>query len=262
MSRPAWDRTPVGRVIFLGGNGHCAARLVPARQAMARLAGAEACRPFEVAEVAYPGFEGREPAADFEAFVAEVARQIAAARAPRELLYATGAGGLIALAARARGAADLPILLQAPVLWGAETRRFPGWMRLPGMAALGRRAVGWPILRGRFSRRCLLRPLPEEIRRDFFRGYARCRAFAQIFAWLNASLLRSLEASFAASPALLERIEVWWGAQDRVVTTEELRLTASALKTAWPLREFPAWGHYPMIDDPESWVREISARLA
>jgi hypothetical protein len=30
----------------------------------------------------------------------------------------------------------------------------------------------------------------------------------------------------------------------------------------WPVRIFPYWGHYPMIDEPEDWVRTLADALA
>src|SRR5437588_686507 len=118
----------VQRAIFLGGNGHCQARLAPARAALARLG-----EPFSLIEPSLPGFDGRPRAANFDAFLDAVSAAIAAEReqtggltprrSPRLLLYATGIGGLTALCLRARGEhLDIPLLLQAPVLWGLEHR--------------------------------------------------------------------------------------------------------------------------------------------
>ena len=84
------------RLIYLGGNGHCAARLAPARAALTALG-----EPFELIDVPYPGFEGRPRAADFEAFLAGVSGGIAGAGGA--ILYGTGIGGLLALCLRARG---------------------------------------------------------------------------------------------------------------------------------------------------------------
>ncbi len=51
-------------VLFMGGNGHCTARLDRVR---AVLDGCDS-PPFALSEIAYPGFEGRPRAASFEAF--------------------------------------------------------------------------------------------------------------------------------------------------------------------------------------------------
>jgi hypothetical protein len=54
---------PQRRVVFLGGNGHCAARVAAARPILAKDA-------VELAEVRYPGFEGRPRAKDLDTFLA------------------------------------------------------------------------------------------------------------------------------------------------------------------------------------------------
>ena len=55
---------------------------------------------------------------------------------------------------------------------------------------------------------------------------------------------------------------MWWGDQDHVVTVEELRLTERRLAVTFPLRRFPEWGHYPMIDRPSEWTAEVARVLA
>ena len=102
--------------------------------------------------------------------------------------------------------------------------------------------------------------LPEpDMVRAFFDGYARCAAAPDLFAWLSPDLLRSLERDLAARPEALDGIEIWWGGQDRVVTLQELSWTRESLGLGerWPVRVFPEWGHYPMIDDPEGWTEEL-----
>ncbi|HSS47720.1 MAG TPA: hypothetical protein VLX28_02125, partial [Thermoanaerobaculia bacterium] len=68
----------------------------------------------------------------------------------------------------------------------------------------------------------------------------------------------------AARPEALDGIEIWWGAQDRVVTLQELAWTREVLPLGerWPVRVFPEWGHYPMIDGPEGWAEELARAVA
>jgi alpha/beta hydrolase family protein len=238
------------RVAFLGGNGHCAARLAPARESL----------PEELVllDTPYPGFEGRPQAAGFGDFLDAVGSHLREAAPDR--VYALGIGGLLALCLRARGELlDVPLLLQAPILWGLERRLMPRVMRL-GLAriALTRLFATAPFQR-RFVSRYFTHPPPPEMVRAFFDGYARSTAAPDLFAWLNPDLLRSLERDLAARPTALEGIEVWWGGKDRVVTLQELAWTREALELGerWPVRVFPAWGHYPMIDDPAGWVEEL-----
>lgn len=242
------------RVSFLGGNGHCAARLTPARRFLAGM---------DLDEVAYPGFEGRPRATSFEDFLEMVSSHLRAS-AP-SLIYATGIGGLLALCLRARGElSETPLLLQAPVLWGLERRWMPKLMRLrPAQGAL-QQVFATSAFQRRFVRRYFTRPLGQETAAAFFQGYARCTAAPDFFAWFNPALLRSLERDLAARPAALARIHVWWGGQDRVVAPRELEWTQAALglENRWPLRIFPGWGHYPMIDEPEAWARALCDAVA
>ena len=256
----------MGRVlIYLGGNGHCAARLAPARQALDRLVAAGTVAPFTLFELPYPGFEDRPRAPDLDRFLDSLSHAIAQAVGPgsKALLYGTGIGGLLALCLRARGAwLDVPLLMQAPVLWGLERRLMPRVLRL-GLARIlwGRLfACGW--FQRRFVRQQFERPLAPHLQTAFFDGYARCPAAADFFRWLTPRLLRSLERQCARRPEILRRIGVWWGARDRVVNLQELAWTEQALNVRWPLRLFPDWGHYPMLDEPEDWVRNLADVLA
>ena len=239
-------------MVFLGGNGHCGARLALAREALG-------CEDVALVDVRYPGFEGRPRAPDLEAFLRCASEEIAAAAgAGGTLLYATGIGGLIALCLRARGEwADVPVILQAPVLWGLDRRLMPRLMRLRLARATARRLLATPLFQRRFVGRHFMRRPSAETQAAFFEGYARCTAFSDVFAWFTPRLLRDLETRLTARPEALRRLSIWWGGRDRVVTAEELRCTPAALGVKWPLRIFPEWGHYPMIDDPEGWARAL-----
>jgi Alpha/beta hydrolase family len=239
---------------FLGGNGHCTARLAAARRYLPGI---------DLDEVAYPGFEGRPRAASLGEFLDSVAAHLRAS--DPAMIYATGIGGLVALCLRARGElAATPLLLQAPILWGLEHRWMPKLMRLRPAQAAMRRAFAATAFQHRFVRTYFIRRPEPETAAAFFDGYVRCTAAPDLFAWLNPSLLRSLERDLSARPAALERIEVWWGGEDRVVTLRELEWTKRALGLAdrWPLRTISGWGHYPMIDEPASWASALSDAVA
>ncbi|HEX6037676.1 alpha/beta hydrolase [Longimicrobium sp.] len=263
MTEPLLPRA-MPRVVFLGGNGHATARLGPARRVLAELAGPGGTPPFALHDVPYPGFEGRPRAASLDAFLDAVAKSVRAETGTRDdagrpLVYATGIGGLLALCLRARGElAGVPLLLQAPVLWGLERRLMPRVLRMrPAQAAL-RRAFVSPRFQARFARKHFRRPLDGEMRARFFEGYARCAALPDFFAWLTPALLRRLEADFRARPEALDHVAVWWGERDTVVPGRELAWTEAALGVSWPVRRIPAWGHYPMMDDPPGWVRALA----
>jgi pimeloyl-ACP methyl ester carboxylesterase len=244
---------PGRRVVFLGGNGHCAARVAAVRPVLAT-------DGIDLTDVGYPGFEGRRRAADLEVFLRTVSDGIAAA-AEASLVYATGIGGLIALCLRVRGELrDVPLILQAPVLWGLERRLMPRLMRRRFARALVGRVFSTRMFQRRFVRRHFTRPPSVEMQSAFFDGYARCAALPDLFAWLTPRLLRELDEGLRQTPAAVRDIEVWWGGRDRIVTPRELAWTEGALRLKWPLRVFPGWGHYPMIDEPEAWAQAVSKR--
>jgi pimeloyl-ACP methyl ester carboxylesterase len=252
----------VTRVLFFGGNGHTSARLDAARHALeARNAPAPA---LAITSVPYPGFEGRPRAPTFDAFLDAVAGACAEERAATAdgasvIVYATGIGGLLVVCLRARGVLrDAPAILQAPVLWGLERRWMPRLMRL-GLAQIAlRRAFASPLFQRRFLGKHFRRPPSPETARAFFDGYATCEALPDFFAWLTPDLLRHLEARHAEDPAMLAGVRFLWGALDTVVPPRELAWTEEALGVKLPVTVVPDWGHYPMIDDPEGWVREVS----
>ena len=244
-------------VLFFGGNGHAGARLAPAR---AVLDGMGKDAPFEIVDIPYPGFEGRPSASDREAFL-DACAGAASRWAARDdvLVYATGIGALFAVALRAqRRLAAHPLVLQGPVLWGLERRWMPRIARA-GLAPVIPRLFGWPPFQRHFVRRHFVAPLTRELALAFFDGYARCAATADLFRWCHPSWLRDLEGVAARDPAALAGVEVWWGGRDRVVGPSELRWTERAIGVRWPERTFAAWGHYPMIDDAEGWVRALAA---
>jgi pimeloyl-ACP methyl ester carboxylesterase len=251
VTAPRRDR----RVSFLGGNGHGAARLDAARRFLPP--------DLELVDTPYPGFEGRPRAAGLEAFLDRVAAHLRPVSP--DLVYATGIGGLLALCLRGRGELeDTPILLQGAVLWGLERRLMPRVMRFgPAREAL-LGLFAHPLFQWRFVRTHFTRPPAPETLAAFFDGYARCAAAPDLFAWMTPSLLRRLEGELTARPAALARVRVWWGDRDRVVTPRELEWTRRALGPGadWPLRVFPGWGHYPMIDEPEAWARATSDAVA
>jgi pimeloyl-ACP methyl ester carboxylesterase len=245
-------------VVFLGGNGHCAARLEGARRVLALQTGGQ---PFALQEIHYPGFEGRPQAKTWPDFLQSVQAEIQIARQHMEdaVLYATGIGGLLLLCLRARGdLTEVPIIMQGPVLWGLEKRLMPRLMRLGPMRQMLPLLFGNSLFQRRFLRKYFLRPISPESAEAFFAGYASCAALPDFFDWMTPALLRVLEDDLRDCPERLARIEIWWGGEDKVVTLQELRWTEQALGTNFPLQVFPEWGHYPMIDSPEAWVGALT----
>jgi len=247
----------IPRILFLGGNGHCAARLDPARAVMTGEA------PFELWDTAYPGFEGRPRSTSLPEFLDSVRDRLEEATEATHgsiLIYATGIGALLALCLRARGEiVGRRLLFQAPVLWGLERRLMPRLMRLRPVQAAAHRVFATRPFRKWFERRHLPANMDPALVSAFHEGYARCAALPDLFRWMNPSLLRRLEVDLVARRGALDEIAVWWGDRDRVVTPTELRLTEGALGRRWPLRVFRGWGHYPMLEDPRGWVEALAA---
>ena len=249
----------VSTISFLGGNGHCAARLSAAR--------AHLPAGIDLIAAPYPGFEGRPRAADLAGFLTAVADPLRSIEP--DLIYATGIGGLLALCLRARGGlAGVPILMQGPVLWGLERRMMPRMMRFAPMQWVLSRVFATAAFQRRFVDKYFTRRPDAEAIVAFFAGYAQCSALPDLFAWLTPRLLRSLETELARRPDALADIQIWWGGRDAVVSPRELEWTVSALgpvsepAARWPVRVFPEWGHYPMIDAPAEWAEELAGALA
>ena len=243
---------PTPAVLFLPGNGHSSVRLDSVRKALRE------DRSFELIELAYPECE------TFDELLDELAREVHRVSLDKqiEVVYATGIGGLVALALRSRGVLrETRLVLQGAVLWGLERRTFPRLMRLPLMPRLLTFAFTLPFIRRHFAKKHFRTAHPDRWLDTFFEGYRDARAFEKWFAWLTPALLRRLESELR-DPEALRDVEVWWGDQDTVVGVDELRVTERALGVRLPLTTFPGWGHYPMIDDPHSWVSEVSLVLA
>jgi len=240
--------TIAGIVGFLRGNAHVGARLKPGGEKAQLLP-----EGFELRGVDY----GR--ASSWPELLESVRDQVDGV----DLVYATGIGGLVYLALRANGELlGQTAILQGPVLWGLETRTFPKLMRLPLMPRALVAAISTDWIQRRFVRKHFVTPPSPEFQKVFFGGYRDARAFQRWFAWLTPGLLRELETKLRGHEERLAGVTAWWGGEDHVVGLEELRLTEAALGCSIPAREFPEWGHYPMIDDPARWSEEVARALA
>lgn len=247
-------------VLFMGGNGHSTARLARVRAVLAR------DRAFELHEVRYPGFEGRAHVTPFEAFLDSVRDDVERLNPPDQppaWIHATGIGGLLALTLRARGELlRQPIMMQAPVLWGLEQRRFPVVMRNFPPARLALRGLfNFGPFQRRFARKQFETAVDDATLQGFFQGYNQCAAMGDFFSWLTPALLRRLEARFAQDPQALRHILILWGGKDAVVSLEELHVSEAALQHTFARRVIDDWGHYPMIDAPERWVGAVAEVL-
>jgi hypothetical protein len=246
----------IEQVLHFGGNGHAGVRIEAASAAL-RLRGGPT-----LVDVLYPGFEGRRGVDSLDAFLESTARFCRDVD-PRPVAgVASGIGALVALGLRSLGELrDLPLIFQGPVLWGLEHRTFPRLMK----PKLARHLLKWlftvPVVQGRFVRKHFRKPLDRATQKQFFAGYADCSVFGSFFDWFTPAYLRTLEARFHALPEALERVTVWTGGCDHVVGLDDVRATERALGVSWPVVEFPSWGHYPIMDEPEEWADALRLAL-
>lgn len=248
------------RILYLPGNGHAPVRLQAARPVLeaAGLDLVEAPDPLRDGEVG--GDDG------FDAWLTALTHRLESETSYRgafDLVHASGIGALVALSLRARGVLHgTPVVFQGPVLWGLEKRRFPRMMRRPPFPTLLAWLFRQPRFQRRFARKYFESTPDEATLAAFFEGYADRDAFLAWFRWLSPELLRRLEARFAERPEGLADIRVWIGERDHVVGERELDWTHEALGVRWPVSRHPTWGHYPMMDEPADWARELGDALA
>ena len=199
-----------------------------------------------------PGFDGS--AADptltsVRDYADWIVEHIAAESRPRVLL-GTGIGGSFALDAAQRHAERIDgLLLHAPVGTRLDTRLFPRLMRRPAIRRLGRRLIASPWTRPLFRRLLFREALPRDYVRRFFEAYRHCAAFEQMFeiihpAWFDG--LRPVEL-----PAAL-----LWGERERVLHVDQLEDYRRLLDEP-EIRRVPGWDHFPMIEQPEEFIREV-----
>jgi pimeloyl-ACP methyl ester carboxylesterase len=204
--------------------------------------------------VTLPGF-GDAPAdptlTTLGAFAQHLERLVDAEPRPRLLLgHGIGASIALELAQTSPGSAD-GFIFHAPVGARLESRWFPRLMRLPGARTLGRRLFAASLLRPFWRARLFRHPVPASYLERFFEEYRSCAVFGSMFDLLTAEWFRGLK-PIDAKTALL------WGERDSVLGVDQ----AAAFRPLLPgaLVSFPGrWGHFPMIDAPEAYAREIAA---
>lgn len=238
--------------LFLGDMGHALCRLGRAR-ATARTVG------FDVKEVLYPGFEGRPPATDRDAFLENVEAQLDVYRMshPRPLVVTSGFGSLVMLELRARARVRaLPTVILGAVPWETVAARGEGSIAT-GEAERARHAD--PAFQAAFVRDHLHSPYDADELRAFFAGFATCDAWGQVHTWFDAGWQESLEARLAVRPSAIDDVRVWLCGEDEVIAPEEHDAAVRALGAAWPTETAERWGHFPYLDAPGPWVGALQA---
>jgi pimeloyl-ACP methyl ester carboxylesterase len=112
-----------------------------------------------------------------------------------------------------------------------------------------------PLTRPLFRRLLFEQPeaIPPDYMRRFFDEYRRCSVFAQMFAIIDAAWFASLQ-PVEVPAALL------WGEKERVLSVDQLD-DYKALLPDHVVRTVPEWDHFPMIEQPAAYTREVLTLL-
>jgi pimeloyl-ACP methyl ester carboxylesterase len=187
--------------------------------------------------------------ADFASHVARIARYL-----PRPLvLLGHGIGGSLALEF-AQGHASLidGLLLHAPVGARLDRRWFPRLMSPRWVRRTGQRAFASPWLRPLWRRLLFSRPVAPHILDRFFDEYRHAEAFSLMFDLITPAWFVSLQPT--AVPATL-----LWGRRERVLDPSQAAEFERLLLNGRS-RVVPEWDHFPMLEQPEEYAREIVAQ--
>lgn len=206
--------------------------------------------------ITLPGFAALPPDPALRTmadYARAIDRHVSAFARPRVLL-GTGIGGSFALEYLQHYADRIDgVILHAPVGTRLDQRRFPALMRLPGMRAFGQWLFSARLTRPLFKRLLFLdhRRIPADYLRRFFDEYRQCRVFGQMFDLITADWFNALQPCDVPSALL-------WGERERVLKADHAG-DYQRLLTRSVVRIVPQWDHFPMIEQPEEYAREISA---
>lgn len=248
MSASDPDELPDGTVTLIalhgnGGGAHRFVRVAPYMPADVRLVA-----------VTLPGFADRpaDPGITSLGGFADALASLAELEPRPRVVLGHGIGGSIALElVQERAELVDGLILHAPVGARLDRRVFPRLMALPGARALGKRLFASRQLRPLFRRLLFSRAIPPAYLDRFFEEYRTCSVFSQMFDLISPTWFRSLRPVDLPSGLL-------WGEDERLLTVDQIddyrRLLPQAI-----VRRVPGWGHFPMVDRPESYAAEIAA---
>jgi len=252
-------------LLLLHGNGGGRIRFEPFLQLLREhpQAGFEAVLP------ELPGFDGRPllaAAPSWAPFIEALQRTVARRPDARWVFYGHGIGGSLLLEWAKQGwampegesAAPEKTILHACIGASLEHRFFPKLMRPMPVRRLMQQLIAWPPLRPVWEQRLFQYPqrIPETIRQQFFRDYARCAAFPLFFDLITPGWYRQVQAALAASD-----FHFIWGSEERVVAAKYLALWQQDFPEA-TFDIVQGWDHFPMLDEPEQFLKKINSILA
>lgn len=237
---------PEVTVVALHGNGGGAFRF----------ARAEPFVPDEVSfrPITLPGFADvpRDPALKNLADYADLLRDTLSDEPRPVVLLGHGIGGSIALEFVQRHANAIDaLILHAPVGARLDSRRFPKLMKPRPVRELAKLIISSKPTRPLIKRLLFDGPVPDWYADRFFEEYRRCTVFSQMFDLITADWFDDLE------PARIPSV-LLWGENERVLNVDHIRDYEALLPDA-ERRIVPDWDHFPMIEHPKEYAREISA---
>lgn len=198
-----------------------------------------------------PGFEGGEVLESYQAYAHYLQQIVSTVRGPKVLL-GTGIGGSLILEYLQHYPDSVDaVILHAPVGAKLRSRWFPRLMSLPGMAWLVKALLSARWLRPFWMRLFFRRPeaLPPRLVAQFFASYGRCEAFVSMFHWINADWWEQLR------PVRIRSV-LLWGGRERMLKPEQVNDFKEKLPDA-EVRIVDHWDHFPMLEQPEEYSREL-----
>ncbi len=171
----------------------------------------------------------------------------------RPVVLGHGIGGSIALdLASRRPELFGGLVLHAPVGADLDTRLFPRIMSSGPMRVLVKRAIAARPLRPVLRRVFFPDGAPKTTLDEFFEEYRHCEAFGDMFDLIDRPWFDSVTPIDGIPAVLL------WGENDRVLRSGQSDEIHSKVPGAEiVIRE--GWDHFPMIEHPEEYAREIVA---
>ncbi len=230
------------RLYLLSGNGSTSAWWEEA------LPHFQKCEPIPLE---LPGF-GDNLSDQFQS-LGELAEALIEMTEPGHPIFAVGVNGLVVLHALVRRPEHFSrVMLLAPVgafLW---ERSFVKWMGMKPVRKLIHFLLArWPRI---FRRRFTSKEWTASRWKMIAEGYRKCRAFQKYFDIVKPESALDL---FEWIPTPIDLI---WGTKDGVLGVEQAAAWDSILPRAdLTITIRDDWGHYPYLDDPEGFARDIES---
>ncbi|MEM9489387.1 MAG: alpha/beta hydrolase, partial [Myxococcota bacterium] len=120
---------------------------------------------------------------------------------------------------------------------------------LPGARRLGQWLLSSRLTRPLWRRLFFTQAVPHDYLDRFFDEYRRCSVFGDMFDLITADWFRSLQPIHR--PAVL-----LWGERERVLSSDQAEMF-HALVPGARTRTIAHWDHFPMIEQPDEYAREV-----